>query len=292
MFVYLLSERVAFSSVGCVCSAGAPLVPSMDPIRIAEEAVAKMTNRLRPGTSPAGGLAGPPAAGAAGFSGASLSTRPWYCLPVSLRRRGRPELGIRERQPPRLARRAVRRLEPDGDRSVLDALDPAAAEAIVDHVAAGVPAGRLLLLRGRLGGRRRRAEIEQVLLHHLGQRRDADAEQADAALDVDRREQAARDVADHGLAVRRPGERGRARDGGEVVAAHLERDGAAGALAGPQPRGHAPGQRVELGAELDAVGEVGRERVLDADRLELAIGHDRARVEAPGELVEPAPAAG
>src|SRR5215469_5842538 len=53
----------------------------MDTIRIAEDAVANMTNRLRPDASPAGGLAGPPAAGAAGFSGASLSTRPWYGLP-------------------------------------------------------------------------------------------------------------------------------------------------------------------------------------------------------------------
>src|SRR5215472_104046 len=183
VIVHVLHVSVVCSSRVRVCRAVATMVPSMDTIRIAEDTVAKMTNRLRSGASPAGGLAGPPAAGAAGFSGACLSTRPWYCLPVSLRRRGRPELGIRERQPPRLARRAVRRLEPDGDRSVLDALDPAAAEAVVDHVAAWVPAGRPLLFRDRLGGRRRRAQVEQVLLHHLGQRRDADAEQADAALD-------------------------------------------------------------------------------------------------------------
>ena len=127
---------------------------------------------------------------------------------------------------------------------------------------------------------------EEVLLDPVGQARDADPEQPDAAGGVEVLEQGDGEPADGDRGVGGGAERGRAADRGEVVEADLDGDGAAGQAARPQPLGDVAGLPGQQGRHQPAVGEVGVVGALDADRLGLALGHDRPVVAGVGQLVE------
>ena len=96
--------------------------------------------------------------------------------------------------------------------------------------------------------------------------------------------------------TRQPGDRrrgvgggaegGGAVEGGEVVQPHLDRDRAAGEPAGPEPLGDAARLAGQQGRHQLAVGEVGVVGALDADRLGLALRHDRAVVARVGQRVQ------
>ena len=115
------------------------------------------------------------------------------------------------RESPDWTRRCIPRLEADGHPTEPGAPDPATTMLIMLDISSGEPVlvRRLLLsnlmIIGHIVGRvqdTRRLTGKEVLLQHVGQAGDSDAEEPDPSGGVDRRQQPSGDRADDICAIR------------------------------------------------------------------------------------------